>query len=91
MQAALEQNLIAESILDRTEHEFEQKVGLTAKLFGCWHKEMSRPFTHGRQSYRVCLDCGARRHFDPESFRTYGPYFYPPAVLKTLPGIIEGH
>ena len=33
---------------------------LTALLFGCWHLKMSRPFTRDAETYRSCLECGAR-------------------------------
>ena len=29
-------------------------------IFGCRHRNLSRVFTLGGQTYRVCLDCGAR-------------------------------
>ena len=29
-------------------------------LFGCRHRNLSRVFTIGGQSYRVCCDCGAK-------------------------------
>jgi hypothetical protein len=29
-------------------------------LFGCRHQNLSRVFTLGGQTYRVCCDCGAR-------------------------------
>jgi hypothetical protein len=57
--------------------------GLTAQLstwltrvFGCWHSDMSRPFTHDGESYRTCLDCGARRDFDPTRWEMIGAYYY---------------
>ena len=57
--------------------------GLTAQLsnwltrvFGCWHSEMSRPFTYEGQSYRTCLECGARRDFDPARWEMVGAYYY---------------
>jgi hypothetical protein len=39
-------------------------------IFGCRHRNMSRPFTCSRQTYEVCLDCG--RHF-PYSLQTMSP------------------
>ena len=80
MQGVLEQNLIAERVIDRTETPFGKKIGLMGKLFGCWHKRLTRPFTNKRVSYRTCLDCGARAEFDVESFRTLGTFYYPPSV-----------
>ncbi len=46
------------------------------RLFGCWHSEMSRPFSNEGQSYRVCLSCGARRLFDIRSWETQGDFYY---------------
>src|SRR5580658_3933229 len=39
-------------------------------IFGCRHRNMSRPFTCSRQTYEVCLDCG--RHL-PYSLQTMSP------------------
>lgn len=46
------------------------------RLFGCWHSEMSRPFSNEGQSYRVCLSCGARRQFNIRSWETQGDFYY---------------
>ena len=46
------------------------------RLFGCWHTEMSRPFTHHSETYRACLGCGARRQFDPVRWEMVGAYYY---------------
>jgi len=46
------------------------------RIFGCWHGEMSRPFTRDQETYRVCMDCGARRRFDPISWEMVGSYYY---------------
>jgi hypothetical protein len=58
-------------------------IGLTAQLsnwltrvFGCWHSEMSRPFTRDGESYRTCLECGARRQFDAARWEMVGAYYY---------------
>ena len=50
-------------------------VGLS-RLFGCWHSEMSRPFSNKGQSYRTCLACGARRQFNTRSWKTQGSFYY---------------
>ena len=47
-----------------------------AKVFGCWHLNMSRPFTVDNESYRVCLNCGAHRQFDVKSWEMHGRYYY---------------
>jgi hypothetical protein len=61
---------------------FGQKMGLMTKLFGCWHENISRPFVQGRTSYRSCLNCGARRQFNPETLQTYGKFYFPPVVKE---------
>ncbi len=80
MQGILEQNYIAEALIDRTKSTYGNKIGFFGKLFGCWHKDLSRPFTTKRTTYRACLECGARRKFDTINFKTSGPYYYPPAI-----------
>lgn len=80
MQAVLEQNKMSESFVKETDETFGTKIGLLAQLFGCWHKQISRPFTIGNDSYRACLHCGARKPFDTTNLKTYGSFHYPPAV-----------
>lgn len=80
MQAVLDQNRIAEAYITRTNGAFGSKIGIIGKIFGCWHKQISRPFTSRNASYRACLKCGARKHFDAKSLRTSGPFHYPPDV-----------
>ena len=80
MELVLEQNRIADKVINRTNDVFGEKIGLMGKVFGCWHKELSRPFTSVTESYRVCLDCGARKQFDPQTLKTFGPFYYPPTV-----------
>ena len=80
MQEVFEQNTIAERLIDRTVGSFGSKIGLFGKLFGCWHRKLTRPFTNRKGSYRACLNCGARRAFDTKSFRTLGTFYYPPSV-----------
>ncbi|HEY0658014.1 MAG TPA: hypothetical protein VGD05_06055 [Pyrinomonadaceae bacterium] len=81
MQAVLEQNHTGESVTTQTENEFGARIGLVGKLFGCWHKQLSRPFTNNQSSYRTCLNCGARKRFDTQNMKTVGPFYYPPAVF----------
>ena len=59
---------------------FGEKMGIIAKLFGCWHNNISRPFVQGNTAYRCCLECGARRQFNPETLETYGAFYFPPAA-----------
>lgn len=67
-------------VINRTQGVFGDKIGVFSKIFGCWHKDLTRPFTTERESYRACLECGARRRFDEKSFKTYGSFYYPPAI-----------
>lgn len=59
---------------------FGKKAGLIAKLFGCWHDNLSRPFTQNKTAYRSCLNCGARKQFNPETLETHGTFYFPPVV-----------
>ena len=52
-------------------------LGATARIFGCWHLNMSRPFSRGNESYRTCVVCGARRRFDLEQWKMVGSFYYP--------------
>lgn len=61
---------------------FGQKVGILTKLFGCWHENISRPFTQGKTAYRSCLNCGARKPFNTETLKTHGKYYFPPIVKE---------
>jgi hypothetical protein len=80
MEAVLEQNRIASSVIDRSPEVFGEKIGLFGSVFGCWHKDLGRPFTLKCESYRACLNCGARKRFDTETLKTTGRFHYPPAV-----------
>jgi hypothetical protein len=60
---------------------FGEKVGLLGKFFGCWHEEISRPFSQGQIAYRSCLKCGARKQFDSKTLKTHGAFYFPP-ILK---------
>jgi hypothetical protein len=80
MQAVLDQELIADSLVWGDEDSLGEKIGFLSNIFGCWHKRMSRPVTRNDVTFRSCINCGARRKFDMESFRTSGPFYYPPTV-----------
>jgi hypothetical protein len=74
MEAVLERK---QNLKKKTVQPEEKTVGFFAGLFGCWHKQLSRPFTTHNGSYRVCLHCGARRKFDPQTLKTYGHFYFP--------------
>lgn len=48
---------------------------LISKIWSCWHRHMSRPFTRDGETYRVCLRCGVHRRFDLEAWKTKGAYY----------------
>ena len=33
-------------------------------VFGCWHGNLSRPFTLSGSTYEVCLNCGKKFMYD---------------------------
>jgi len=51
--------------------------GATARIFGCWHVQLSRPFSRGSETYRTCVACGARRRFDLDQCQMVGSFYYP--------------
>jgi hypothetical protein len=53
-------------------------------IFGCQHKEMSRPFSRHGETYRVCIACGGRREFDAQKWNTQGPFYYKEARRSDL-------
>jgi hypothetical protein len=54
------------------------------EIFGCQHKEMSRPFSRQGETYRVCITCGARRQFDESNWNTVGPFYFKAARTSEL-------
>lgn len=55
-----------------------------AEIFGCQHKEMSRPFSRQGETFRVCITCGARRQFDQINWNTVGPFYFKAARTSEL-------
>ncbi len=57
--------------------EFTLGLGrLFSGIFGCAHRDMSRPFSRHGETYRVCISCGAHRQFDWQTWNSTGPYYY---------------
>ena len=59
--------------------------GWLTRLFGCRHRNMSPPFTGGEETYRTCMQCGARRLFNVERGRMTGAYYYAPISVLYEP------
>ena len=36
-------------------------------IFGCWHGNLSRPFTCSGRTYEVCVDCGKQLPYSLET------------------------
>ena len=73
------QNLrFKETTLD--EKVFGKKLGFVSRLLGCQHRRLTRPFGTGGTAYLSCLECGARKHFNPETLETSRSFYRPPAV-----------
>ena len=49
---------------------------LLVRTFGCWHAHMGRSITGDGETYRACLDCGARPRFDTQTWMMHGPYYF---------------
>ena len=47
------------------------------RVFGCWHRKLSLPFTRGHETYQTCISCGARRRYDMEKWTAVGDFYYP--------------
>ncbi len=84
MNQVLDQNRIAQTLLEKGNRVFGEKIGIMGKIFGCWHKRLTRPFTNQKASYRACLECGALKRFDTETLQTVGPFYYPPVISPTI-------
>ena len=59
-------------------------------LFGCRHAELTRVFTIGGQTYRVCTACGSRFSYSLANMRLGRRYAEIPAMVSArtpAPGI----
>ena len=59
------------------------------RLIGCWHLEMSRPFSSEGQAYRVCVNCGAHRSFNLKNWEMKGSFYYDQPSTKQLSAFKE--
>jgi len=59
---------------------FGDEVGIFVRLFGCGHRNLSRPFSHESVAYRTCLQCGARKQFNTQTLETVGGFYNPPTA-----------
>jgi len=54
-----------------------QVRSVVKRVFGCWHRKISLPFTRGDETYQTCVSCGARRRFDLDQWAPVGGFYYP--------------
>ena len=73
-------NDLLESQATINKQVFGEKVGIFVRLFGCGHRNLSRPFSHKKVAYRSCLQCGARKQFNPQTLETLGGFYNPPTA-----------
>ena len=43
-------------------------------ILGCWHRNISRPFTISDRTYQVCLNCGKQFAYIRIDFRERAPH-----------------
>lgn len=60
---------------------------LVARVFGCRHAEMSRPFSRDGRAYRSCLNCGAQRHFNLSNWQMQGNFYYGQPQRHQIPSV----
>jgi hypothetical protein len=80
--AAINQKIVDHDQRTRALNHAAQR--LVQRLFGCWQHDLSRPFTYGGRTYRVCLKCGLSRDFNLTLWKTYGAsYALRPNVVSS--------
>ena len=58
---------------------------LMARVFGCRHADMSRPFSREGRAYRSCLNCGAHRKFNLGNWQMQGRFYYGQPQARQIP------
>jgi hypothetical protein len=58
---------------------------LMARVFGCRHVNMSRPFSRDGRAYRSCLNCGAQRQFNLGNWKMQGGFYYGKPQMQQTP------
>lgn len=60
---------------------------LMARVFGCRHTDMSRPFSRDGRAYRSCLNCGAQRQFNLGNWKMTGGFYFGQPQRRELPSV----
>lgn len=58
----------------------EPLIAIFDFLFGCHHRRLSRVFTIGGRTYRVCCECGAKFKYSLADMSTGERFVEPPFV-----------
>lgn len=63
-----------------------ESVAIGSKIwnffFGCRHRDLSRAFTSGGETYKVCLKCGAHLPYSWETMKVMPQRKQPPKVAN---------
>ncbi len=81
MQAAAQLTIPNSKVIQRESSPVTGQVNgkfgsLMARVFGCRHADMSRPFSRDGRAYRSCLNCGAQRQFNLGNWEMQGSFYY---------------
>jgi hypothetical protein len=58
-------------------HHFVLWRYIVNRLSSCWHLRLTRPITHGSETYRACIRCGMHRKFDLADWKSIGRFYSP--------------
>jgi hypothetical protein len=86
MQAAAHLNIPNSSVAPLASSSLSGRItNLMARVFGCRHAEMSRPFSRDGRAYRSCLNCGAQRQFHLGKWEMTGGFYYGQPQKRQVP------
>ena len=88
MQAAAQLTIANSNISPVDSLSVSRRIGtLMARVFGCRHAEMSRPFSRDGRAYRSCLSCGAQRQFNLGNWQMTGSFYYGKPQTHQIPTV----
>ena len=88
MEAAAHLTISNSTIVPADSLQVSGRIGtLMARVFGCRHAEMSRPFSRDGRAYRSCLSCGAQRQFNLGRWEMTGSFYYGQPQAHRIPSL----
>ena len=88
MQAAAHLNIPNSSVAPLGSSSLSGRISnLMARVFGCRHAAMSRPFSREGRAYRSCLNCGAQRQFHLGKWEMTGGFYYGQPQKRQIPSV----